>query len=367
MIVKKPFARTIAFFCPEKLKRPFSSVINLLAGIPSVVYGFFGIVFLLPMLANFAPNNGSGLLATSIILGIMILPTVVSLSKTSLEAVPKAYYEGAVATGSTHTRAVFGIMIPAARSGITASLILGVGRALGETMAVVMVAGNAAQGIGPAVEQEARQDAQNKHGDTEAPDKYRRPLVEDGADFRGGVPQGKPEGTGSAGRRPGDGDFSDFYRHGDPVRVSQVFADGDVHHCVQPGGILWVPVPGRQFHQHGVHAGLPDDGGQRGKRRYSVCGNGQPAAGRDAVRRRAGRSRRHPPASHSDDGGHYHNFRDSQYAGLRRSRRDHAGSWPGQRRRPAGVYDADASDDAYVLSVCNANRKAFSGKPQQRD
>ena len=134
----------IAFFCPEKLKRPFTSIINLLAGIPSVVYGFFGIVFLLPMLANFAPNNGSGLLATSIILGIMILPTVVSLSKTSLEAVPKAYYEGAVATGSTHTRAVFGIMIPAARSGITASLILGVGRALGETMAVVMVAGNAA-------------------------------------------------------------------------------------------------------------------------------------------------------------------------------------------------------------------------------
>ena len=134
----------IAFFCPVKLKRAFSSIINLLAGIPSVVYGFFGIVFLLPQLAHIAPNNGSGLLAVSIILGIMILPTVVSLSKTSLEAVPEAYYEGAVATGAAHTRAVFGIMVPAARSGITASLILGVGRALGETMAVVMVAGNAA-------------------------------------------------------------------------------------------------------------------------------------------------------------------------------------------------------------------------------
>lgn len=134
----------IAFFCPDKLKGPFASVINLLAGIPSVVYGFFGIVFLLPKLAYFAPNNGSGLLATSIILGIMILPTVVSLSKTSLEAVPKTYYEGAVATGAAHTRAVFGVMVPAARSGITASLILGIGRALGETMAVVMVAGNAA-------------------------------------------------------------------------------------------------------------------------------------------------------------------------------------------------------------------------------
>lgn len=133
----------IVFFCPRKLKRVFSSVINLLAGIPSVVYGFFGIVFLLPLLSNIAPNNGSGLLATSIILGIMILPTVVSLSKTSLEAVPSQYYEGAVALGSNHSEAVFRVVVPAAKSGIMASLVLGVGRALGETMAVVMVAGNA--------------------------------------------------------------------------------------------------------------------------------------------------------------------------------------------------------------------------------
>ncbi len=133
----------LAFYCPKKLKRVLSTVINLLAGIPSVVYGFFGIVFLLPKLSVFAPNNGSGLLATSLILGIMILPTVVSLSKTGLEAVPAAYYEGSVAMGATHSETVFRIMSPAARSGITASLILGVGRALGETMAVVMVAGNA--------------------------------------------------------------------------------------------------------------------------------------------------------------------------------------------------------------------------------
>ena len=133
----------IVFFCPRKLKRVFSSVINLLAGIPSVVYGFFGIVFLLPLLSNIAPNNGSGLLATSIILGIMILPTVVSLSKTTLEAVPSQYYEGAVALGSNHSEASFRVVIPAAKSGIMASLVLGVGRALGETMAVVMVAGNA--------------------------------------------------------------------------------------------------------------------------------------------------------------------------------------------------------------------------------
>ena len=132
----------LAFYCPARPKRILSTVINLLAGIPSVVYGFFGIVFLLPILSNIAPNNGSGLLATSIILGIMILPTVVSLSRTSMEAVPRAYYEGSVAMGATHSETVFRIMSPAAKSGITASLILGIGRALGETMAVVMVAGN---------------------------------------------------------------------------------------------------------------------------------------------------------------------------------------------------------------------------------
>lgn len=132
----------LVFYCPKRLKAIISSVINLLAGIPSVVYGFFGIAFLLPMLSNIAPNNGSGLLATSIILGIMILPTVVSLSKTSLEAVPKAYYEGSLATGANHTITVFKVMVPSAKSGILASLVLGIGRALGETMAVVMVAGN---------------------------------------------------------------------------------------------------------------------------------------------------------------------------------------------------------------------------------
>ncbi len=132
----------IAFYCPKRLKKVFSSTVNLLAGIPSVVYGFFGIVFLLPILSNFAPNNGSGLLATSLILGIMIMPTVVALSKTSLEAVPRSYYEGALALGQNHSQAVFGTVTKSARSGITASLVLGIGRALGETMAVVMVAGN---------------------------------------------------------------------------------------------------------------------------------------------------------------------------------------------------------------------------------
>lgn len=133
----------LVFYCPKRLKRVLGTVINLLAGIPSVVYGFFGITFLLPILSQFAPNNGSGLLAASIILGIMILPTVVSLSRTALEAVPRAYYEGSAALGASHSETVFRVMTPAARSGITAALILGIGRALGETMAVVMVAGNA--------------------------------------------------------------------------------------------------------------------------------------------------------------------------------------------------------------------------------
>lgn len=132
----------LAFYCPQKLKKFYRTTINLLAGIPSVVYGFFGIVFLLPTLSLIAPNNGSGLLATSIILGIMITPTVVSLSFTSIEAVPSYYYEGALALGENKSQAVFGTVVKAARSGITASLVLGIGRALGETMAVVMVAGN---------------------------------------------------------------------------------------------------------------------------------------------------------------------------------------------------------------------------------
>ena len=132
----------LAFYCPKKIKKFLCAAINLLAGIPSVVYGFFGISFVLPLLSNVAPNGGDGLMATSIILGIMILPTVVSLSRTALEAVPKSYYEGSVSLGANHNRTVFSVMSPAAKSGIFASLILGIGRALGETMAVVMVAGN---------------------------------------------------------------------------------------------------------------------------------------------------------------------------------------------------------------------------------
>lgn len=130
-------------FCPKRLRQILTQLVNLLAGIPSVVYGFFGMRLLLPILGEAAPNgSGSGLLAVSIILGIMIMPTIVALSKTALDAVPDAYYEGARALGDSHSQAVFGTIVPAAKSGITASFILGIGRAVGETMAVIMVAGN---------------------------------------------------------------------------------------------------------------------------------------------------------------------------------------------------------------------------------
>ncbi len=133
----------IAKFCPKKIKGVFVTVINLLAGIPSVIFGFFGMTVLLPALGVFSVNgSGSGLLAVSIVLGLMILPTVVSLSRTSIEAVPESYYEGARALGATHEQAVFKAVVPAAKSGIIASVILGIGRSVGETMAVIMVAGN---------------------------------------------------------------------------------------------------------------------------------------------------------------------------------------------------------------------------------
>ena len=113
-----------------------------MAGIPSVVYGFFGIVVIVPELRNMFGGSGKGVLAASILLGIMILPTLVSVIEASLNAVPNSYYEGALALGATHERSVFFTILPAAKSGIMAGVILGIGRAIGETMAVVMVAGN---------------------------------------------------------------------------------------------------------------------------------------------------------------------------------------------------------------------------------
>ena len=126
---------------PAKMMR---SAVSLLAGIPSVVYGFFGLVVIVPLIRTLFGGSGSSLLAACILLGMMILPTIITLSESALNAVPQSYYEGALALGATHERAVFSVILPAAKSGVLAAIILGVGRAIGEAMAVMMVAGNRA-------------------------------------------------------------------------------------------------------------------------------------------------------------------------------------------------------------------------------
>jgi len=132
----------MAKFCPQWLYKILKPPINLLAGIPSIVYGFFGIYVIVPFVSKYIGGDGNSILTASILLGIMILPTVESLSETSLKAVPASYYEGALALGATHERAVSTVILPAAKSGVLSSVILGIGRAIGETMAVIMVAGN---------------------------------------------------------------------------------------------------------------------------------------------------------------------------------------------------------------------------------
>lgn len=116
--------------------------VELLAGIPSVVYGFFGLVVIVPFIRAYMPGRGLSLLAAALLLGIMILPTIITVAQSALDAVPRKYYEGALALGATHERSVFRVIVPAAVSGIMAAIVLGVGRAIGETMAVIMVAGN---------------------------------------------------------------------------------------------------------------------------------------------------------------------------------------------------------------------------------
>lgn len=131
-------------FCPKRLYKIMKSAVNLMAGIPSVVYGFFGLVVLVPFVRNVFGGRGMSVLTASLLLGLMILPTVISVSETSIQAVPQSYYEGALALGASHERSVFFAVVPAAKSGIFAGVVLGMGRAVGETMAVMMVAGNQA-------------------------------------------------------------------------------------------------------------------------------------------------------------------------------------------------------------------------------
>lgn len=132
----------LARFCPEKLYKVVKPAVSLLAGIPSIVYGFFGLVVIVPIMQDLVGGSGKGVLTASILLGIMILPTVIGVSESAIRAVPNSYYEGALALGATHERSVFFTLLPAAKQGILAGVILGVGRAIGETMAVVMIAGN---------------------------------------------------------------------------------------------------------------------------------------------------------------------------------------------------------------------------------
>lgn len=132
----------MSHYCPKKFYRFVKPAINLLAGIPSIVYGFFGLVVIVPIMKELFGGSGKSLLTAGILLGIMILPTVIKTTESSLNAVPKSYYEGALALGATHERSVFFASLPAAKSGILAAIILGVGRAIGETMAVILVAGN---------------------------------------------------------------------------------------------------------------------------------------------------------------------------------------------------------------------------------
>lgn len=137
----------MARFCPKKLYKIVKPAVDLLAGIPSVVYGFFGMVVIVPIVRAFtdaigARGNGISLLTASILLGIMILPTIISVSEAAIRAVPESYYEGSLGLGADPVRSVFKAVLPAAKSGIMAGIILGIGRAIGETMAVIMVAGN---------------------------------------------------------------------------------------------------------------------------------------------------------------------------------------------------------------------------------
>jgi len=135
----------MAKFSSKRLYKLLKPSFELLAGIPSVVYGFFGIVIIVPLVRTVFGGNGSSILSASILLGIMILPTVIGISESAIRSVPDSYYEGALALGASHERSVFFAVLPAAKSGVLAAVVLGIGRAIGETMAVIMVAGNQAR------------------------------------------------------------------------------------------------------------------------------------------------------------------------------------------------------------------------------
>lgn len=132
----------LAKICPKRLYKILKPAVELLAGIPSIVYGFFALVVIVPILRKNFPGNGLNLLAACLLLGMMILPTIIGVAESAIRAVPESYYEGALALGATRERSLFCVVLPAAKSGVSAGVVLGIGRAIGETMAVSMVAGN---------------------------------------------------------------------------------------------------------------------------------------------------------------------------------------------------------------------------------
>ena len=132
----------MARYCTKKIYNPLKAGIELMAGVPSIVYGYFGLVLLVPLIRQLFGGTGSSMLAACILLGIMILPTIIGVTESAVRSVPESYYEGSLALGATKERSIFFVMLPAAKSGILAGVVLGIGRAIGETMAVIMVAGN---------------------------------------------------------------------------------------------------------------------------------------------------------------------------------------------------------------------------------
>ena len=134
----------LAKYSSKKIYKIVKPMVNLMAGIPSIIFGFFGLVVIIPAIQSMFDTSGKGILAASLLLGMMILPTVINTSEAAIRAVPESYYEGALALGATKERSIFKTVIPAAKSGVMSGIILGMGRVIGETMAVVMVAGNQA-------------------------------------------------------------------------------------------------------------------------------------------------------------------------------------------------------------------------------
>lgn len=132
----------MARMCPKRLYSVLKPAVELLAGIPSIVYGFFGMVIIVPLISKVFRQNGNTMLAASVLLGIMILPTIIAISESAIRSVSESYYEGALALGASPERSIFFVVLPAAKSGIFAAIVLGIGRAIGETMAVIMVSGS---------------------------------------------------------------------------------------------------------------------------------------------------------------------------------------------------------------------------------